>query len=122
MPRLSSAVDPKSEAFVRNAELNHTLAATLRERVAEAALGGPEASRRRHVERGKLLARMRAERLLDIGSPFLEIGQLTAYGLYDGEAPGAGLICGIGRVQGREVMILANDATVKGGAYFPLTV
>jgi 3-methylcrotonyl-CoA carboxylase beta subunit len=122
MPRLSTAVDPKREAFVRNAELNRTLAATLRERVASAALGGPEASRRRHVERGKLLPRQRVERLLDIGSPFLEIGQLTAYGLYDGEAPGAGLICGIGRVVGREVMILANDATVKGGAYFPLTV
>jgi 3-methylcrotonyl-CoA carboxylase beta subunit len=122
MPRLSSAIDPKSEAFVRNAELNRALAATLEQRVAEAALGGPEASRRRHVERGKLLPRQRVERLLDIGSPFLEIGQLTAYGLYDGEAPGAGLICGIGRVVGREVMILANDATVKGGAYFPLTV
>ncbi len=122
MPRLSTVVDPKREAFVRNAELNRALAATLRERVASAALGGPEASRRRHVERGKLLPRQRVERLLDIGSPFLEIGQLTAYGLYDGEAPGAGLICGIGRVVGREVMILANDATVKGGAYFPLTV
>jgi 3-methylcrotonyl-CoA carboxylase beta subunit len=122
MPRLSTAVDPKREAFVRNAELNRALAATLRERVATAALGGPEASRRRHVERGKLLPRQRVERLLDIGSPFLEIGQLTAFGLYDGEAPGAGLICGIGRVVGREVMILANDATVKGGAYFPLTV
>src|SRR6202050_5536483 len=122
MPRLSTAVDPKREAFVRNAELNRALAATLRERVATAALGGPEASRRRHVERGKLLPRQRVERLLDIGSPFLEIGQLTAYDLYDGEAPGASLICGIGRVVGREVMILANDATVKGGAYFPLTV
>src|SRR6185312_9690640 len=82
----------------------------------------PEASRRRHVARGKLLPRQRVERLLDIGSPFLEIGQLTAYGLYDGEAPGAGLIAGVGRVKGREVMILANDATVKGGAYFPMTV
>jgi 3-methylcrotonyl-CoA carboxylase beta subunit len=122
MPRLSTAVDPKGEAFVHNTELNRALAATLRERVTLAALGGPEASRRRHVERGKLLPRQRVERLLDIGSPFLEIGQLTAWGLYDGEAPGAGLICGIGRVQGREVMILANDATVKGGAYFPLTV
>jgi 3-methylcrotonyl-CoA carboxylase beta subunit len=122
MPRLATAVDPRSAAFLGNAELNRGLAATLRERVAEAALGGPESSRRRHVERGKLLPRQRVERLLDIGSPFLEIGQLTAYGLYDGEAPGAGLICGIGRVRGREVMILANDATVKGGAYFPLTV
>jgi 3-methylcrotonyl-CoA carboxylase beta subunit len=122
MPRLSTAIDRKSDAFVRNAELNRALAATLRERVAAAALGGPEASRRRHTERGKLLPRQRVERLLDIGSPLLEIGQLAAYGLYDGEAPGAGLIAGVGRVQGRETMILANDATVKGGAYFPLTV
>ncbi|MGH6957281.1 MAG: carboxyl transferase domain-containing protein, partial [Caulobacteraceae bacterium] len=95
---------------------------TLRERVAAAALGGPEASRRRHVERGKLLPRQRVERLLDIGSPFLEVGQLAAFGLYDGEAPAAGLICGVGRIEGREAMILANDATVKGGAYFPMTV
>ena len=114
---------PKSEAFVRNAELNRALAATLRERVGEAALGGPEASRTRHVERGKLLPRQRVERLLDIGSPFLEIGQLAAYGLYDGEAPGAGLITRRSAAsRGREVMIVANDATVKGGAYFPMTV
>ena len=122
MPRLATAVDHRSAAYLANAELNRALAATLRDHVAKAALGGPEASRRRHVERGKLLPRQRVERLLDIGSPFLEIGQLTALGLYDGEAPGAGLICGIGRVAGRQVMILANDATVKGGAYFPLTV
>ena len=83
---------------------------------------GPRAARERHASRGKLLPRQRVERLLDIGSPFLEVGQLTAYGLYDGEAPGAGLICGVGRVSGREVMIVANDATVKGGAYFPMTV
>src|SRR5271163_1181534 len=122
MPRLSTAIDPKSDAFARNDELNRALAATLRERVAEAALGGPEASRRRHTERGKFLPRQRVERLLDIGSPFLEIGQLAAFGLYGGEAPGAGLITGIGRVEGRETLIIANDATVKGGAYFPLTV
>ncbi|HXQ17715.1 MAG TPA: carboxyl transferase domain-containing protein [Caulobacteraceae bacterium] len=122
MPRLKSAIDPRSDAFVRNAELNLALAQTLRTRVAEAALGGPEASRRRHTERGKLLPRQRVERLLDIGSPFLEIGQLAAFGLYDGEAPGAGLITGIGRVAGRETLIIANDATVKGGAYFPVTV
>ncbi|HVN00270.1 MAG TPA: carboxyl transferase domain-containing protein [Caulobacteraceae bacterium] len=122
MPRLSTAVDPKSEPFRRNAEVNRALVATLRERVGEAALGGPEASRRRHTERGKLLPRERVERLLDIGSPFLEIGQLAGHGLYDGEAPGAGLICGVGRIAGRETMVLANDATVKGGAYFPMTV
>jgi 3-methylcrotonyl-CoA carboxylase beta subunit len=122
MPRLSSALDPKSEIFRRNAETNRALVARLRERVATAALGGPEASRQRHVERGKLLPRDRVEQLLDIGSPFLEIGQLAAFGLYDDEAPGAGLIAGVGRIQGRDVMVLANDATVKGGAYFPMTV
>ena len=122
MPRLTTAIDPRSEAFGRNQAANRALAESLRERVAEAALGGPEASRRRHTERGKLLPRQRVERLLDIGSPFLEIGQLAAHGLYDGEAPGAGLIAGVGRVSGRETLILANDATVKGGAYFPLTV
>ena len=85
-------------------------------------MGGPAAVRERHEARGKLLPRQRVERLLDLGSPFLEIGQLAAFDLYDGEAPGAGIICGIGRVSGREAMIIANDATVKGGAYFPLTV
>ncbi|MEJ0065842.1 MAG: carboxyl transferase domain-containing protein [Caulobacteraceae bacterium] len=122
MPRLKTAIDPRSDAFARNAATNQALAKTLRTRVAEAALGGPEASRKRHTERGKLLPRQRVERLLDIGSPFLEIGQLAGYGLYDGEAPGAGLIAGVGRVQGRETLIIANDATVKGGAYFPMTV
>ena len=121
MPRLTTAVDPKSDAFARNAAVNRALAEELRGRVAEAALGGPS-RRTRHTGRGKLLPRERVERLLDIGSPFLEIGQLAAFGLYDGEAPGAGLITGIGRVSGRETMILANDATVKGGAYFPMTV
>ncbi|MBU4434814.1 MAG: methylcrotonoyl-CoA carboxylase, partial [Alphaproteobacteria bacterium] len=94
----------------------------LRAKVAEAALGGPESSRERHASRGKLLPCQRVERLLDPGSPFLEIGQLAACDLYGGEAPGAGIICGVGRVSGREVMIVANDATVKGGAYFPITV
>jgi 3-methylcrotonyl-CoA carboxylase beta subunit len=122
MPKLATEIDPRSEAFARNAAVNRALAESLRERVAEAALGGPEASRTRHVERGKLLPRVRVERLLDTGSPFLEIGQLAAFGLYDGEAPAGGLIAGVGRVSGRETMIIANDATVKGGAYFPLTV
>jgi 3-methylcrotonyl-CoA carboxylase beta subunit len=90
--------------------------------VAAAALGGPESARQRHASRGKLLPRERVERLLDIGSPFLEIGQLAAFGMHDGDAPGAGLIAGVGRVSGREVLIIANDATVKGGAYFPITV
>jgi 3-methylcrotonyl-CoA carboxylase beta subunit len=106
----------------KNALINAELAAELRRRVAAAALGGPEAIRARHTERGKLLPRERVDRLLDPGSPFLEIGQLAAFGIYDDQAPGAGLITGIGRVFGREVMIVANDSTVKGGAYFPLTV
>jgi 3-methylcrotonyl-CoA carboxylase beta subunit len=122
MPKLATAADPHSETFARNAEVNRALAEDLRRRVAEAALGGPEQARTRHAGRGKLLPRERVERLTDIGSPFLEIGQLAAGGLYDGEAPGAGIIAGVGRVSGRETMILANDATVKGGAYFPMTV
>jgi 3-methylcrotonyl-CoA carboxylase beta subunit len=122
MPRLSTAADPRSEAFRRNFAVNEALARTLRERVAAAALGGPPAARERHATRGKLLPRERVERLLDVGSPFLEIGQLAAFDLYEGEAPGAGLICGVGRVSGRDVIVVANDATVKGGAYFPMTV
>ena len=122
MPQLATAIDPTSDDFLRLDAHNRALAETLRERVAQAALGGPESARLRHVERGKLLPRQRVERLLDPGAPFLEIGQLAAFDLYDGEAPGAGLICGVGRVSGRETMIVANDATVKGGAYFPMTV
>ena len=122
MPKLSTTVDKSSEAFARNAAVNKGLVAELRERVARAALGGPENSRQRHASRGKLLPRERVERLLDPGSPFLEIGQLAAFGLYDDDIAAAGLICGIGRVSGREVMIVANDATVKGGTYYPMTV
>ena len=122
MPKLNSAIDASGDAFARNAAHNRALAEELRVKVAEAALGGPESSRERHAARGKLLPRQRVERLLDPGSPFLEIGQLAACDLYGGEAPGAGIICGVGRVSGREVMIVANDATVKGGAYFPMTV
>ena len=107
---------------IGNARVNKALAAQLRRHVALAALGGPEAIRSRHTARGKLLPRERVDRLLDPGSPFLEIGQLAAHGLYENQAPGAGIIAGIGRVSSREVMIVANDSTVKGGAYFPLTV
>jgi 3-methylcrotonyl-CoA carboxylase beta subunit len=109
-------------AISASARLNAELAAELRRRVAAAAQGGPEAVRSRHTARGKLLPRERVDRLLDPGSPFLEIGQLAAFGLYENQAPGAGVIAGIGRVAEREVMIVANDSTVKGGAYFPLTV
>jgi 3-methylcrotonyl-CoA carboxylase beta subunit len=122
MPVLTSAIETGSEPFRRNEAVNLALAAQLRGRVSQTALGGPEPIRARHVSRGKLLPRARVERLLDPGAPFLELSQLAAHGLYDGEAPGAGLICGIGQVSNREVMIIANDATVKGGVYFPLTV
>jgi len=122
MPALATNVDRDAELFRSNEAANRALARTLRERVARASRGGPEAARKRHVGRGKLLPRDRVEGLLDVGSPFLEIGQLAAFDLYDGEAPGAGLITGIGRVFGRQVMVVANDATVKGGAYFPMTV
>jgi 3-methylcrotonyl-CoA carboxylase beta subunit len=98
------------------------LADELRTRLAAAALGGPEASRDRHVSRGKLLPRERVVHLLDDGSPFLEVAPLAAYDLYEGDAPGAGVIAGIGLVEGRQVMIICNDATVKGGTYYPMTV
>ncbi|HEX7822178.1 MAG TPA: carboxyl transferase domain-containing protein [Sphingobium sp.] len=121
-PILSTTLNPDSpEAQVRAAH-NRALAGELRGKVAAAALGGNQASRDRHVSRGKLLPRDRVERLLDPGSPFLEIGQLAANGLYGDEVPGAGVIAGIGRVSGRQCMILCNDATVKGGTYYPTTV
>ncbi|MDX5985325.1 carboxyl transferase domain-containing protein [Sphingomonas echinoides] len=121
-PVLTSALSPDSEAFRANAAHNRALVERLRGDVARAALGGNEKSRERHTARGKLLPRDRVERLLDPGSPFLEIGQLAANGLYDDEVPGAGVIAGIGRVSGRQCMIVCNDATVKGGTYYPLTV
>ena len=122
MTQLTTKLDENSETFRAYAAHNRALAEELRARVAEAALGGNEKSRERHVSRGKLLPRERVERLLDPGSPFLEIGQLAACDLYEGEVPGAGMIAGIGRVSGRETMIVCNDATVKGGTYYPMTV
>ena len=114
-----NADDPQAQA---RAAHNRALAAELRERVATAALGGDERARDRHTARGKVLPRERVERLLDPGSPLLEIGQLVANGLYGDEVPGGGMIAGIGRVSGRQCLIVANDATVKGGTYYPLTV
>jgi 3-methylcrotonyl-CoA carboxylase beta subunit len=121
-PRLDTKIDTQSDEYCVRFEHNRALAEKLRADVAEAAKGGPEKHRQRHVERGKLLPRERVERLLDPGSPFLEIGQLAACDMYEGEVPGAGIIAGIGRVSGRQVMIVCNDATVKGGTYYPLTV
>jgi hypothetical protein len=121
-PRIDSKIDTSGDEFRARAAHNRALAEKLRADVAEAAKGGTQKSRERHVSRGKLLPRDRVERLLDPGSPFLEIGQLAAGDMYAGEVPGAGIICGIGRVSGRQVMIVCNDATVKGGTYYPLTV
>jgi len=121
-PVLDTKVSPESEQFRANAAHNRALAERLRADVAKAALGGSAASRERHTARGKLLPRDRVERLLDPGSPFLEIGQLAACDMYEGEVPGAGMIAGVGRVSGRTVMIVCNDATVKGGTYYPMTV
>jgi 3-methylcrotonyl-CoA carboxylase beta subunit len=121
-PRIESKIAVDSEEFRARDRHNRALAEKLRDDVAQAALGGNEKSRERHVSRGKLLPRDRVERLLDPGSPFLEIGQLAACDMYEGEVPGAGLIAGIGRVSGRDVMIVCNDATVKGGTYYPMTV
>ena len=121
-PTLTTALSSDSESFRANAAHNRALKDALWAKVAEAALGGNEKSRERHTARGKLLPRERVERLLDPGSPFLEVGQLMANGLYGDEVPGAGLITGIGRVSGRQCMIVCNDATVKGGTYYPLTV
>ncbi|MFO7778322.1 MAG: carboxyl transferase domain-containing protein, partial [Nitriliruptoraceae bacterium] len=122
MPILPSTVDPSSSSFVANREHHLALRDDLRAELARAAAGGSDEARRRHVERGKLLPRQRVEALLDPGTPFLELSPLAAHGLYDDAAPGAGLITGVGRVAGRQVVVVANDATVKGGTYFPLTV
>lgn len=119
LPSVHKAGSPQATA---NAAHNRALAEELRAKVADAALGGSQRSRERHLSRGKLLPRDRVERLLDPGSSFLELGQLAANGLYGDEVPGAGLITGIGRVAGRQVMVVCNDATVKGGTYYPMTV
>ncbi|MBY0621131.1 carboxyl transferase domain-containing protein [Sphingomonas ursincola] len=121
-PTLDTKIDTNSESYRAAFAHNSALRDELWAKVAEAALGGNAKSRERHTARGKLLPRDRVERLLDPGSPFLEIGQLAACDQYDGEIPGAGMIAGIGRVSGRQCMIVCNDATVKGGTYYPMTV
>jgi 3-methylcrotonyl-CoA carboxylase beta subunit len=121
-PVLRSAVDPSGQDAVRHAASHRDLVADLRQKLAAARLGGPERARMRHVERGKMLPRERVDSLVDPSSPFLELSPLAADGMYDDEAPGAGLITGVGRVVGRECVIVANDATVKGGTYYPMTV
>jgi 3-methylcrotonyl-CoA carboxylase beta subunit len=119
---LSTHARPGTPEFAANHEAHAGLVADLRERQASAALGGGEKARARHTDRGKLLPRERVDRLTDPGSPFLELSPLAADGLYDDAAPGAGVITGVARVEGREVVVVANDATVKGGTYYPMSV
>src|SRR5512138_875945 len=122
MPLISSKINPRDALFAENRRANLALVEDLRGRVERVKLGGGEAARERHLGRGKLLPRERVRRLLDSGSPFLELSQLAATGLYDDQVPAAGIITGIGRIAGRECVVVANDATVKGGTYFPITV
>jgi 3-methylcrotonyl-CoA carboxylase beta subunit len=122
MPVLESTIDRRAPGFQANTEVMDELVADLRGLAKTICLGGGKASRDRHVSRGKLLPRDRIQAVLDPGSPFLEVGQLAANGMYGDEVPSAGIITGIGRVSGRECMIVVNDATVKGGTYYPLTV
>ena len=122
MPVLETALDPRGDEARANAAAMRAVTEELRTLAEQVRLGGGEAARRKHLGRGKLLPRDRIRALIDPASPFLEIGQLAAQGMYGGEVPSAGMVAGIGRVSGRECMIVANDATVKGGTYFPLTV
>src|SRR5436853_1909114 len=122
MPIIPSSTDRRSEAFRANHQAMRAVVADLRDKSQAIARGGDEPSRRRHLGRGKLLARERIRVLLDPGSPFLELSAFAAYEMYDGAVPAAGIVTGIGRIAGRECVIVANDATVKGGTYFPMTV
>src|SRR5213592_2107303 len=119
---LESHINPADPTFRANRERMEQLVADLRERLARAHEGGGAKYLQRHRDQGKLPVRERIERLLDPGSPFLELSPLAAHGMYGGDAPAAGIVTGVGRVQGRECMIVANDATVKGGTYLPVTV
>ncbi|MCX8018396.1 MAG: methylcrotonoyl-CoA carboxylase, partial [Rhodocyclaceae bacterium] len=122
MTLLKSSLDPRSSEFLANAAAMQALVDDLREKMAKVAQGGSEEARAKHQARGKLLVRERIDHLIDPGAPFLEIAPLAAWGLYDNDVPAAGVVAGIGRVSGVECMIVANDATVKGGTYYPLTV
>src|SRR3981189_3728424 len=122
MSAIKSQLDTRSAEFRANAERMKGLIGDLRQKIATVSLGGDQADRDRHVARGKMLPRERVDKLLDPGSPFLEIGQLAAWGMYGGDVHSASMIAGIGRVSGRECVIVANDATIKGGTYYPMTV
>src|SRR6202451_1773172 len=119
---LHSSIDPTSSDFARNADAMRTLVAELRAKLDQVAGGGGEASRARHTSRGKMLARQRVDLLTDPGTAFLELSPLAAYGLYGGDVHSASVVTGVGRISGRECMIVANDATIKGGTYYPMTV
>src|SRR4051795_9872561 len=119
---LHSSIDPASSDFARNTEAMRALAAELREKLSVVAGGGGEASRARHTSRGKMLARQRVDLLIDPGTAFLELSPLAAHGLYGGDVHSASVVTGVGRVSGRECVIVANDATIKGGTYYPMTV
>ena len=122
MATIGTGVNPRAESFQKNREAMLGLVEDLRRQVAVISQGGGERACERHLSRGKLLPRERIRVLLDAGSPFLELSQFAAYGMYNGEVPAAGIITGIGRVSGQECLIIANDATVKGGSYYPMTV
>ena len=122
MAKIASIIDAGAEDFRANAARMRALVAELENRRAEAAAGGPPRARERHLERGKLLPRDRVMRLIDPGSPFLELSPLAAYGMYEDAIQGAGIITGVGRIEGRECVIVCNDSTIKGGTYYPMTV
>src|SRR5690606_37578456 len=122
MPVIQSNLNVRSEDFQENRRHMHELLADLRDKVELIKQGGGEKSRERHVARGKLLPRDRVQALIDPGAPFLEFSQLAAWEVYDDFVPGAGIVTGIGRVSGQECVIICNDATVKGGTYYPITV
>jgi 3-methylcrotonyl-CoA carboxylase beta subunit len=122
MNLLPTKIQPRSEEFLANAAAMRALVQELRQQAEHAGRGGGTAACEKHLARGKLLVRDRIERLIDPGSPFLEVGQLAAFGMYDNEAAAAGIVTGVGMVQGQHCMIVANDATVKGGTYYPMTV
>ncbi|HIL94105.1 MAG TPA: methylcrotonoyl-CoA carboxylase, partial [Cycloclasticus sp.] len=122
MRHIPSKIETASADFKDNVEQMTSLVSEMKQRIQTASLGGSEHARAKHIARDKLLPRDRVKALLDPGSPFLELSQLAAFGMYDDDAPAAGIITGIGRVHDTEVMVVANDATVKGGTYYPLTV